>query len=120
MQKTWKPTVAGILNIITAASSLFRLIVVIIALIAFGSGQIVGNYLPNFGLLEAGLALTILLLAAVFLAVTGILPLMGGIFSLQRRRWGWALAGSIAAIFSSAILGILATIFTVMARDEFE
>jgi len=54
------------------------------------------------------------------------LALVGGIFALQRRRWGWALAGSIAAVFASIPIlrflpvGIVAIIFTAIAKDEFE
>jgi len=48
------------------------------------------------------------------------LPLIGGIYAVQRRKWGLALAGSIAAIFGSTPLGIAAAIFTALAKDEFE
>ncbi len=60
------------------------------------------------------------MIAAVFLLIVGILPIIGGIYALQRKKWGLALAGSIVAILGSSILGILATIFMVMAKDEFE
>ena len=54
------------------------------------------------------------------LLVLGALALVGGVFALQRRRWGWALAGSIAAFFPFGLLGLLATIFTAMSKEEFE
>jgi len=49
----------------------------------------------------------------------GILPLLGGIYALQRRKWGLGLAGSIAAIFGSIPLGIVATVLMALAKDEF-
>ena len=67
-----------------------------------------------------GVLETILLIAAIFLLIVGILPIIGGIYALQRRKWGLALAGSIAAIFGSSLMGILATIFTALSKDEFE
>ncbi len=54
------------------------------------------------------------------LLVLGTVALVGGIFAVLRRRWGWALAGSIAAFFPLGLLGLLATIFTAMSREEFE
>ena len=59
-----------------------------------------------------------LIIAAVIL-ISGILPIIGGIYALQRKIWGLALAGSICAIPGSG-LGIPATIFIVLAKDEFE
>ena len=52
--------------------------------------------------------------------ITTVFPIIGGVFALQRRRWGWALAGSIIAIFRTNVLGILSTIFVSIAKDEFE
>jgi hypothetical protein len=51
--------------------------------------------------------------------VSTVFPIIGGVYALQRRRWGWALAGSIIAIFRTSVLGILSTIFVAMAKDEF-
>ena len=70
--------------------------------------------------MTVGFIVGILITIAVFLTIIGILSLLGGISALQRKRWGLALAGSIAGIFcNSAILGILALIFNVMSKDEF-
>ena len=45
--------------------------------------------------------------------VPGIMPIVGGIYGLRRRRWGVALAGSIvtliAAVISMAIVGRIAS-----------
>jgi len=76
---------------------------------------------PEFGRwLIPGVLETILVIATVFLLIVGIMPIIGGIYALQRKNWGLALAGSIVAIFGSSVMGILATIFVAMAKNEFE
>ena len=49
----------------------------------------------------------------------GIVALIGGVFALRRRVWGFALAGAILSCFCFLPLGILATIFVSMRRREF-
>ncbi len=125
VQKTWKPTVAGILNIIAGVLSLLGAIGVIIGIIVFvsiGSAPFLAYMWGDLG--DRGIGpnflIIILVIAAIFSAVLGIFPLIGGIYALQRKRWGLALAGSIIAIFGSSVLGILATIFTAMSKNEFD
>ena len=123
MEKTWKPVVAGVLNIVAGAFSILGFIGVIIGIIVFvpfflsvGPGPV-----PEFGhWLVPGFIETILLIAAVFLLIVGILPIVGGIYALQRKKWGLALAGSIVATIGSAPLGIAATVFTALSKGEFE
>ena len=123
VQKTWKPMVAGILNIVSGALRILGSIAVLIGIMFFipvatsvGPGPV-----PEFGRwLIPGVLETILVIATVFLLIVGIMPIIGGIYALQRKKWGLALAGSIVAIFGSSVMGILATIFVAMAKDEFE
>ncbi len=121
--KTWKPTVAGILNIVGGALFILGAIAVLLGILFFipisrstGPGPVpeIGGWMIP-GNLEA-----ILVIAAIYFLTVGILPIIGGIYALRRKKWGLALAGSIAAIFGSSVMGILATIFTAMSRDEFE
>ena len=120
-QKTWKPTVAGILNIIVGSLRLLGVFGVTIAIIvikttSFVWNQIEGDVYP----MTVEFIVSILIVVAVFLAVGGILSLLGGVFALQRRMWGLALAGSIASVFSPVLLGIPALIFTIISKDEFD
>jgi hypothetical protein len=106
MEKTWKPTTAGILSIIAGVLNL----IVGIALAATDVmllGPIIG--LPVLGPLAA------------VLIVLGIVSLVGGIFAVQRRIWGVALAGAICALFPPPviILGILAIVFVALGKREF-
>jgi len=109
MEKTWKPTTAGILDIISGVLGLIGAISYFIAIGVVGSQPDVPGFV--LGILW-GLAFPSIII--------GILALVGGIYSVQRKKWGWALAGSIAAILAFLPLGILATIFAAMSRDEFE
>ena len=120
-KRTWKPTVAGILDIV---AGVFGLIAVILLFVGAGiTGGILGipgiEAIPRF-------VPYLLLGIAIPLAVLGILALVGGIYALQRKGWGWALAGSIAAVFASTPIlrflpiGIVAIIFTAISKDEFE
>ena len=120
MEKTWKPTVAGILDIISGAVGLIAVFGLIIAISVTGGFYIPGTeQIPKF-------VPSLLTRIAVPLAVLSILSLVGGIYAVQRRKWGLALAGSISAIFASIPLlgglpvGITATILTALSKKEFE
>ena len=123
VQSTWKPIVAGILDIVGGALSAFGFIGTIVGILFFipvatsvGSGPV-----PEIDQwLFPGVLETILVIAAIYLLIVSVVPIIGGIYALQRKKWGLALAGSIVAIFGSTLFGILATIFTAMAKDEFE
>lgn len=119
--KTWKPTVAGILSIIVGSLGLLGVFGVSIAAIVLSSSSYWWNQIETDAApLTLGALVGILVAAAVYLLIVGLLALLGGISALQRKRWGLALAGSIAAIFcSTSVLGILSLIFTAMSKDEF-
>ena len=97
--KTWKPTAAGILSII---SGTFIVWYRLSELIRVGSSPV-------------GIIL-------------GLIAIVGGIFAIRRRAWGLALAGAICAIVPphpwgfliwTPILGILAVVFVVSSKSEF-
>jgi hypothetical protein len=119
-KKTWMPTTAGILNIIVGALSALGAMG-IIAVIAFGSANIMHFLPPADAPFIAPLIVPILIPFLVFFIVRAVLTIIGGVFALQRRKWGWALAGSIIAIIGqTCLLGIASTIFVAIAKDEFE
>ena len=122
MEKTWKPTVAGILNIISGVSNLIGFVFMIFVVIAVSSSSaFIMKFIPEevfpFG---TGLIVTIIALIAVLLAIHGIVPLIGGIYALQRKKWVFALVSSIVAIFGAALLGVVSTILLAMAKDDFK
>jgi len=117
---TWKPTVAGILNIISGIGGIigcfFLLIVGLFMMNSVSWGDITE---PEIETMTLGLSATVFVVLAVCTALLGILTLVGGIFALKRKLWGLALAGSVASAITGSIMGILAIIFLAMSKDEF-
>jgi len=112
MEKTWKPMVAGILDIVSGALSFFALVLFILGVLVFMA--VGGTDLP----IQLGPALVLTI--AIPILIADALAIVGGIYALKRKRWGWALAGCIAAVFLSWPLAIAAIVLTVMSKDEFE
>jgi hypothetical protein len=48
-----------------------------------------------------------------------VLALVGGIFAVQRKMWGWALAGSIATALMSNVLGVVSIVLVAVSKPEF-
>ncbi len=121
METTWKPVAAGVLDIVLGILNLFGMFVVIGLLVAFGGGVLtvvrVAELLP---LWLSGMVQGVLIVMAILLAVSSALPLIGGIYAVQRKSWGLALAGSIVAILSLAPAGIVSTVLIALSRNEFE
>lgn len=123
VQKTWKPMAAGILDIVGGSLRILGSIAALIGIMFFVPiAKSVGpGLVPEYGRwLVPRVIETLLAIAVIVLLILGIPPIIGGIYALQRKKWGLALAGSIVAIFASSIMGILATIFIAMSKDEFE
>jgi hypothetical protein len=120
--KTWKPTTAGILSIVAGALNGLMAIGIIFAIIFVGrlSPMIMGYIPPEDAPFIMPMVVPVLIVILVFSVAATVFPIIGGVYALRRRGWEWALAGSIIAIFRTFILGLLATIFVAMARDEFE
>jgi len=111
--KTAKPIVAGVFNIVVGAFC-------ILGALSMGIGALF--FIPvsgdMFGRIPFGAGL-IFLLAAIPLIVLGVISIIGGIYNLQRRMWGWALAGSITTAITSNVLGIVSIVLTAISKNEF-
>jgi hypothetical protein len=59
------------------------------------------------------------LVMAVFSAALAALSIVGGIFALRRKRWGLAVAGAIAGIFTFFPTGVAAVVLLAMGKAEF-
>jgi hypothetical protein len=55
----------------------------------------------------------------LFVALIGVLGIVGGVFALKKKRWGMALAGAIAGSITFLPCGVPAIIFVVLAKPEF-
>ena len=118
--RTWGPTVAGILTIIDGAFSMMASLGLFLASILLWTNPSWAEIdQSDFAPLAAGTVGTMLAIIAIVVLALAILALVGGISALQRKRWGLALAGSIAAALPVNVLGILAIIFLAMSKDEF-
>ena len=114
---------AGVLNIISGATHLLGAVFVLI----FGwLGDGVFNILW-YGMV--GTPLTPLTqplpqeiqgTVAIPVLILGIIAVLGGIYSIKRKAWGLALAGSISGTLLTWFLGIPAIILTIISKKEFE
>ena len=115
MEKTWKPTAAGILTII---SGFLGLLIAIALAVGLGiAGTLVGM-IPGFP------GAWLLAAVAVPGIILSIVAIVGGIYAIKRSAWGLALAGAICALlftlpFLGWILAILAIIFVSLGKREF-
>ena len=116
MERTWKPTTAGILSIIAGALTVITGIIVSAA-----RGMMFAYPWTTYGgdWAEMLQAAQIVGVVGAVLIILGIVTIVGGVFALKRRLWGLALAGAIIALFPTIILGILAIIFVAMGKGEF-
>ena len=109
MEHTWKPAVAGILDIISGVGMLF---VCFCLMLGGYYASMIGG--PNSQWLPALLyALGILFIVVAIIAITG------GVFCIQRKVWGLALAGAIAAFFCCFLFGAVSIALILLARSEF-
>ena len=134
MEKTWKPTTAGILTIIEGAMRIALGCGIIAGsrwILTLGGMDLsswikegVGMYGPGAADIQAmittilGVSSTVLLAIGIVLLAFGIIALIGGISAIKRRRWGLALTGSILAL--PGVLAILAVIFVSIGKKEFK
>src|SRR4030042_3351625 len=109
VKKIWMPTVGGIFDI--AIGSL-----ILSVLFLFVIGSIIIR-LAESGIFDFNLSLLFMVMPAITI---GTLAIVGGVFAIQRRKWGWALAGSIAAALVPILLGIVAIILLVLSKNEFK
>ncbi|HEX79506.1 MAG TPA: hypothetical protein G4O19_05055 [Dehalococcoidia bacterium] len=117
--RTWMPMVGGILSIISGSLGF----IAIAFFLTFGSifgAAIARDVLLSLGFWHMGLPMTIIGIIAIILLCISAVAIIGGIYAIQRRGWGMALAGAICSIFPSQVLGILAIVFITISRKEFE
>jgi hypothetical protein len=103
---TAKPVIAGVINIVIGACALLALSVLGVIILVVGSLTV-----PALGFL--------VVLLGVPLVAGAVLALVGGIYAVQRKMWGWALAGSIATALISNVLGVVSVVLVAVSKPEF-
>jgi len=116
MNKTPMPMIAGVINIISGVLDLVGFILVVITVIIFSIVS-VGANVP---ISDAEIATGVLLFASGILLLLGATSLVGGIYALKKKKWGWALAGSISTVISMFPFGVVATVLVAISKKEFE
>lgn len=116
MERTWMPTVAGILSIIAGAIGLLGGIIAGIGASVF----LISSYYTGPGdQYVQSAAIWAFFLPYIIISIVAV---VGGVYALQRRVWGLALAGAICALLTiwAWYLGIAAIVFIVLSRNEFD
>jgi peptidoglycan biosynthesis protein MviN/MurJ (putative lipid II flippase) len=118
MERTWKPTVAGILDLIAAGYGVIGGCV-LLALASMFTARMTGTggEGAEFGRFFTSGFFQVLGWAHIF---CGLLAIPGGILNLQRRGWSWAVIFSVAAIVAAFVPGLVALILTAMSEKEFQ
>ncbi len=116
MKKTAMPATAGSLSILAGIANILVAFLLFLGMLVI-QGAIGFVAVPFW--IPVNIPAVLFLLSIPFVAA-GVLALVGGIYAVQRRKWGLALAGSIAAFFPCGIFGAISIILLVLSRDEFE
>lgn len=116
MEKTWIPKVAGILSIVAGVINL--LAVFLMAIGAFMVQGVFGFFAVPFWI-PFNASIILFIMGFPFF-VSGVLSILGGIYAIQRKKWGLALTGSILAFFPYCILGLVSIILLALSKEEFE
>ena len=56
----------------------------------------------------------------VILVILGILAIVGGVYAIQNKYWGLALAAAIASVFTFFPCGVAAIVIIALAKSEFK
>ena len=116
MEKTSRPITAGILNIISAILSFFWVISLFIGWAIVSEAWTVPGGVGDIPEFVPGVTMGWAIISIIITAVI----LVGGIYARKGKQWGWALAGSILAIFAFLPLGIASTVLVAQSKYEFE
>ncbi len=120
-ERTWKPTTAGVLNIISGVLGIIGGVFLVISprlmIDLMDMGSLYGTTPSDRAALQ--FTLNMLVVGGIIWLIMGIIAIIGGVFSTKRKKWGLGLAASIMAIILTLVLGVLSTIFISLGRKEF-
>ena len=111
MERTWKATTAGILNIISGAFFLLGGITIFSLLGQPAMATTWAGYamysLEISGTPSSSFVTTFIVIMGTVVTVPGVVSILGGVYSMKRSVWGLALAGSISTFLSIRISKLL-------------
>jgi hypothetical protein len=114
--RSWMPTVAGILDICAGVSSLIGSAV--LAFLAVAARSVPGGVSEPIPEWPFEMGFTMFFGLATLLLILGVLALIGGVYALRAMRGLWPVVGAIAATLSCFVLGIPAIVLTVMYEHD--
>jgi len=117
MTNSSSPIVAGILSIVSGVIGVFLSVTLILFSVFFISIESFPVATPHdfpFVLLQV-----VCMVWGIILLVLAIVAIISGIYALQRKLWGLALAGSIVSMLVFFPTGIAAVIFVGLSKEEF-
>lgn len=116
----WKPTTAGLAALVAGALSLLgAAVLAILALVVGGAFTFADELDTAGGIFGFASALLVFGVCAVFCAILGGIAIKGGLETLNRGSYGWALVGSVVTMIVFFPVGILAVVLVIVAEDEF-
>ena len=123
MSSTWKSTAAGVINVVCGS----LLLVSGLALFSLWGTSTATSFagyvmysMGHSGRPDISYTSTVVTIIAVACIIPGIISILGGIYSIKRRLWGMALAGSISTFVYLLLFGVPAIVLTALSKDEFE
>ena len=115
---TWKPVTAGILDIVSGAIGMVGgFYLVILSQIFRTIREILG--LDPLLIQQIEEIISQMIAVPFIVVLIGIISIIGGVYALQRRIWGLAVAGAISSCIVFPIFGLPSIIITALAKDEF-
>ncbi|MFC2006734.1 hypothetical protein ACFLUQ_01030 [Chloroflexota bacterium] len=108
VKKAWMPIVGGIFDIVIGS-------LILSILFLFAVTPMIVEPVSR-GVFYFDLSLFFMVIPGMTI---GTLAIVSGVFAIQRRKWGWALAGSIAAALVPIPLGIAAIVLLVLSKNDF-
>ena len=116
---TWKPLMAGILDIIAGAIGMVGgVYLVILGRIFHVIREMLG--LDPFIIQQVEEIINRMIAAPFIVVIIGIISIIGGVYALQRRIWGLAIAGAISSCIVFPVFGLPSIIVTALAKEEFK
>jgi hypothetical protein len=112
----------GILSIIAGAFGVLGLFgFILVAAVMLLMPDNFSGFYDRYAIPEGFLTMLVVfyIVLGIFHALAGALAIVGGVFALKRKHWGWALAGAIGGTITFCLCGIPAIIFIVMGKKEF-
>jgi len=109
---------AGILDIVAGAIGMVGGVYFVVLTAAFRTIHEMMRLDPSV-IQQTEVLISKLFAVPFVLVFIGIISIIGGVYALQRRIWGLALAGSICSCIVFPFFGLPSIVVTALAREEF-